>query len=83
MMGTGVTLTEICERKPQSERAALEARAAILWRLVKVMVGAARDLKRAKLTEDNQRLWKSKRAIARSYLELWAETRKQIRELGE
>lgn len=83
MMGTGVTLREYTERKPQSERVALMARAAIQWRLVKAMVGAYQEIGRQPITNENQEVWKSKRVTARGYLALWAKTRNLIRSLPE
>lgn len=80
MMGTGETLTMISERKPQSERDALAARAAVQWRLVKCMVQAYRAIP---LKVETQELWKSKRELAREYLGMWSRTRAMIRELGK
>lgn len=82
MQGTGETLTELTERKPQSERAALEARAAILFRFAKAFVKEAGRLSKERFTMEGQQLWKSKRADAREYLARWSETRKQISEIA-
>lgn len=71
------------ERRPQSERDALIARASVQWRMVKAMVLAYQEIGARPITEANQTLWKSKRETARSYLLLWKRTRTLLRGMGE
>lgn len=85
-MGTGETLTEICARKPQSERDALLAQAKIQSTLVRMYARAAKDWKAAdrKNPKDD---YKARRASCRvtckTFLDRLSATRKLLREMGE